>query len=207
MGLTSHISGMRVRLRLTLLYGPLFLLSGAVLLTITYLLVSHRRTNVESSTLSRSPSLAPRHASRFRALVRVGLGGRLTHRPTGLPALRRRAPAGGHRPCGRGRSGAAARRRADRKPRLGLRCRRDGAAARAERGGYDDPGHHARPRDRRRPAAAGADARRAADRVTRQHGVRQAGHAARRVGRDDRTDRPGAVRAARLAPTEALAAT
>ena len=32
---------MTVRLRLTLLYGALFLLSGAVLLSITYLLVAH----------------------------------------------------------------------------------------------------------------------------------------------------------------------
>jgi signal transduction histidine kinase len=45
MGLTSKLSGMRVRLRLTLLYGGLFLLSGAVLLTITYLLVTHSWPN------------------------------------------------------------------------------------------------------------------------------------------------------------------
>jgi signal transduction histidine kinase len=50
MGLTSQISGMRVRLRLTLLYGMLFLLSGAVLLTITYLLVAHSGPNVAMST-------------------------------------------------------------------------------------------------------------------------------------------------------------
>ncbi|MQY05507.1 sensor histidine kinase [Actinomadura macrotermitis] len=56
MGLKSQISGMRVRLRLTLLYGALFLLSGAVLLAVTYLLVAHGRTNVEVSALSRSPS-------------------------------------------------------------------------------------------------------------------------------------------------------
>lgn len=56
MGLTSRISGMRVRLRLTLLYGVLFLLSGTVLLTITYLLVAHSGTNVVLSTHSRSPS-------------------------------------------------------------------------------------------------------------------------------------------------------
>ncbi|WP_206060908.1 sensor histidine kinase [Nonomuraea basaltis] len=55
MGLTSQISGMRVRLRLTLLYGVLFLLSGAVLLTITYLLVAHSGTNVAMSTLSTTP--------------------------------------------------------------------------------------------------------------------------------------------------------
>jgi signal transduction histidine kinase len=36
-----QISDMRVRLRLTLLYGALFVLSGAVLLAITYLLVQH----------------------------------------------------------------------------------------------------------------------------------------------------------------------
>jgi len=45
MGLTSKLSGMRVRLRLTLLYGVLFLLSGAVLLTITYFLVAHSWPN------------------------------------------------------------------------------------------------------------------------------------------------------------------
>ncbi|WP_238010593.1 ATP-binding protein [Dactylosporangium sp. AC04546] len=56
MGLTSQISGMRVRLRLTLLYGGLFLLSGAVLLTITYLLVAHSGSNVAMSTQSTTPS-------------------------------------------------------------------------------------------------------------------------------------------------------
>ncbi|MDN3357249.1 HAMP domain-containing sensor histidine kinase [Actinomadura sp. DC4] len=56
MGLTSTISGMRVRLRLTLLYGVLFLMSGAVLLAITYLLVGSSGTNVESSTRSFLPS-------------------------------------------------------------------------------------------------------------------------------------------------------
>jgi signal transduction histidine kinase len=56
MGLTSQISGMRVRLRLTLLYGVLFLLSGAVLLTITYLLVGHAGSNIAISQRSTSPS-------------------------------------------------------------------------------------------------------------------------------------------------------
>jgi signal transduction histidine kinase len=56
MGLTSQISGMRVRLRLTLLYGVLFLLSGAVLLTITYLLVGHAGSNIAMSRRSTSPS-------------------------------------------------------------------------------------------------------------------------------------------------------
>jgi signal transduction histidine kinase len=56
MGLTSQISGMRVRLRLTLLYGVLFLLSGAVLLTVTYLLVAHGGPNVAMSTRSTSPA-------------------------------------------------------------------------------------------------------------------------------------------------------
>lgn len=55
----SQISGMRVRLRLTLLYGFLFLLSGAVLLTITYVLVSHSGTNVEMSSLTKSPTGEP----------------------------------------------------------------------------------------------------------------------------------------------------
>jgi signal transduction histidine kinase len=55
MGLTSRISGMRVRLRLTLLYGVLFLLSGAVLLGITYLLVAHSGSGV-SVSFNSSPS-------------------------------------------------------------------------------------------------------------------------------------------------------
>lgn len=54
--LTSKISGMRVRLRLTLLYGGLFLLSGAVLLAITYLLVAHSGPNVAMSTTSTTPA-------------------------------------------------------------------------------------------------------------------------------------------------------
>ncbi|MEU4217365.1 ATP-binding protein [Actinoplanes sp. NPDC026623] len=56
MGLTSKLSGMRVRLRLTVLYGGLFLLSGAVLLTITYLLVAHGGPNIVMSTRSQSTS-------------------------------------------------------------------------------------------------------------------------------------------------------
>src|SRR5262245_47683472 len=56
MGLTSQISGMRVRLRLTLLYGLLFLFSGAVLLTITYLLVAHSTPNAVMSAHSSTPS-------------------------------------------------------------------------------------------------------------------------------------------------------
>jgi len=55
-GLTSKLSGMRVRLRLTLLYGALFLLSGAVLLTITYLLVAHGEPSAAMSTRSMTPS-------------------------------------------------------------------------------------------------------------------------------------------------------
>jgi signal transduction histidine kinase len=56
MGLSSTLAGMRVRLRLTLLYSVLFLLSGAVLLTITYALVAQGGTNVVMSTHSTSPS-------------------------------------------------------------------------------------------------------------------------------------------------------
>lgn len=56
MGLTSHISGMRVRLRLTLLYGVLFLLSGTVLLGITYLLVRHNRPSIAIATNGPTPS-------------------------------------------------------------------------------------------------------------------------------------------------------
>jgi signal transduction histidine kinase len=49
MALTSRISGIRVRLRLTLLYGVLFLLSGAVLLAITYFLVTYTGSGVGMS--------------------------------------------------------------------------------------------------------------------------------------------------------------
>jgi signal transduction histidine kinase len=56
MGLKIQISGMRVRLRLTLLYGVLFLLSGAVLLTITYLLVTRSGPNIAMSTHSTTSS-------------------------------------------------------------------------------------------------------------------------------------------------------
>jgi signal transduction histidine kinase len=55
MSLTARISGIRVRLRLTLLYGVLFLLSGAVLLAITYVLVTHSGSSVTLSSNS-SPS-------------------------------------------------------------------------------------------------------------------------------------------------------
>jgi signal transduction histidine kinase len=47
---------MRVRLRLTLLYGVLFLFSGAVLLTITYLLVTHAGSNAVMSSHGTSSS-------------------------------------------------------------------------------------------------------------------------------------------------------
>ncbi|MFB4277392.1 sensor histidine kinase [Nonomuraea sp. MTCD27] len=56
MSLTARISGIRVRLRLTLLYSVLFLLSGAVLLAITYLLVTQSGWGVRMSTSSSSPS-------------------------------------------------------------------------------------------------------------------------------------------------------
>lgn len=52
---TARISGIRVRLRLTLLYSLLFLFSGAVLLAITYLLVTHSGSSVTMSANS-SPS-------------------------------------------------------------------------------------------------------------------------------------------------------
>ncbi|GAA1636604.1 sensor histidine kinase [Actinoplanes couchii] len=55
MSLTARVSGMRVRLRLTLLYSVLFLLSGAVLLAITYLLVTHSGSSVGMSTFNSSP--------------------------------------------------------------------------------------------------------------------------------------------------------
>jgi signal transduction histidine kinase len=55
MGLTSKLSGMRVRLRLTILYGVLFLLSGAGLLAVTYFLVTHSGSNTVMSTHSTTP--------------------------------------------------------------------------------------------------------------------------------------------------------
>ena len=57
MGLTSKLSGMRVRLRLTLLYGGLFLLSGAVLLAITYLLVAHSWPNTSMVSTNGTQSI------------------------------------------------------------------------------------------------------------------------------------------------------
>ena len=56
MVLTSKLSGMRVRLRLTLLYGVLFLLSGVVLLAITYVLVGQSRPSIVVSTHSATPA-------------------------------------------------------------------------------------------------------------------------------------------------------
>ncbi|GIF20334.1 signal transduction histidine kinase [Actinoplanes tereljensis] len=47
---------MTVRLRLTLLYGGLFLVSGAVLLAITYLLVAHGGANLLMSSRSTTPT-------------------------------------------------------------------------------------------------------------------------------------------------------
>jgi signal transduction histidine kinase len=63
------VSGMRVRLRLTLLYGGLFLLSGVVLLTIIYLLVRHSGSTAVLSTHTTAPS--------GDESVSVILGGRL----------------------------------------------------------------------------------------------------------------------------------
>ena len=56
---------MSIRLRLTLLYGALFLAGGAVLLTITYLLVAHRYTGEffvsagKSVTVTKAPTGTP----------------------------------------------------------------------------------------------------------------------------------------------------
>lgn len=55
MTLMSRISAMRVRTRLTLLYGVLFLLSGAVLLAITYVLVTRTNTSVGMFASSSRP--------------------------------------------------------------------------------------------------------------------------------------------------------
>ncbi len=65
MGLTSRLSGMRVRLRLTLLYGVLFLVSGAVLLAVTYVLVANSGPNVAVSTSSRMPFGGEQNVSVF----------------------------------------------------------------------------------------------------------------------------------------------
>jgi signal transduction histidine kinase len=56
MGLRPQISDIRVRLRLTLLYGAVSLLSGAVLLTITYALVAQSVPSVLMSVRSRTPT-------------------------------------------------------------------------------------------------------------------------------------------------------
>jgi signal transduction histidine kinase len=54
--LFAQISGLRVRLRLTVVYGGLFLASGAVLLTITYLLVAHGGSNTVMSSHGATPA-------------------------------------------------------------------------------------------------------------------------------------------------------
>ena len=78
----------------------------------------------------RSSSTAPRPVplghrdDRARGARRRRPGRALPRRP-----LRRRAPAGGDRPCGRRRPPAAAGRRADRRARLGQQRGRDAAAA------------------------------------------------------------------------------
>jgi signal transduction histidine kinase len=62
-----HLARRTVRLRLTLLYGALFLVSGAALLTVTYLLVEHATGNVltyqgpngQGATIARSSHAPP----------------------------------------------------------------------------------------------------------------------------------------------------
>ena len=55
-----RLPGRTVRLRLTLLYGALFLVSGAALLTITYVLVAHQYTGDENIFDKRRPGWARR---------------------------------------------------------------------------------------------------------------------------------------------------
>ncbi|GIE86010.1 sensor histidine kinase [Actinoplanes regularis] len=72
---------MTVRLRLTVLYGLLFLVSGAGLLAITYLLVAHGGTSVVMSTQSRS-----RLGETVTTYVGVGEPAGLTEALRGLAA-------------------------------------------------------------------------------------------------------------------------
>jgi signal transduction histidine kinase len=65
-----------VRLRLTLVYGCLFLLSGAALLAITYLLVSHRLpTGPVTGGAAAPPVIPPGSVSSGRVFVQTGTGG------------------------------------------------------------------------------------------------------------------------------------
>src|SRR5262245_11323006 len=53
-----HLPGRTVRVRMTLLYGALFLVSGAALLAVTYLLVRHAVAGQSASGDSFSPAPA-----------------------------------------------------------------------------------------------------------------------------------------------------
>ncbi|MFD9906204.1 sensor histidine kinase [Streptomyces sp. NPDC059063] len=64
----GRLTGRRVRVRLTLLYGVLFVVSGAVLLAITYLLVTHASENL---TLVGSHNGKPTLVTGGEALSRV----------------------------------------------------------------------------------------------------------------------------------------
>ena len=81
------------------------------------------------AALRRASPLAERRR-RAEAALTPGRPGPPARPPTAR-AVRRREAAGRDRPRGRRRAGAAAGRRADRQPRLRLRGRRDGPAARA----------------------------------------------------------------------------
>jgi signal transduction histidine kinase len=64
-----------VRLRLTLVYGGLFLLSGAALLAITYLLVSHRLPTGPVTGRAAAPSaISPGKAAGGEVFVQTGTG-------------------------------------------------------------------------------------------------------------------------------------
>jgi hypothetical protein len=71
MGLKTEVSGMRVRLRLTLLYGVLSLFSGAVLLAITYLLVARNGPTIVASSISRFPAGGSARVADASGLVQV----------------------------------------------------------------------------------------------------------------------------------------
>src|SRR2546430_16090083 len=89
-----------VRLRLTLVYGCLFLLSGAALLAITYLLVSHRLPTGPVTGGAAAPSaIPPGSVSSGRVFVPTPPGG--CGPPTG--------PAGPPGAAGPGAGPAAAR--------------------------------------------------------------------------------------------------
>ena len=89
----SQLRPRSVRLRLTLLYGGLFLLSGAALLAITYLLVRHATghgVTVKSRSILPSTPASPRHIT-SPELGRLRAEGAQALRQAGVAAARQHA--------------------------------------------------------------------------------------------------------------------